>query len=166
MNRLHIVFFLLFIAGISSCKKQSSFSSVPEIEFSSYTVTERVDTILQGNKYKVVNLKFKFKDKEGDIGLDKNETSPPYEVTGNYYYNLIIAKFEKQNGQFVYKSNQNSRLPLLTGYATKRGLQGYIDIDLNVLFLVPGTMTLKYEVYIYDRALQKSNTITTPEISL
>lgn len=155
-----ILYTILFLLVFSSCLKSKQFPETPEIEYTSYTIGDTVDAIPQ--KVKFINIKFSFKDREGDIGLDKNETTPPYDIAGGYYYNLIASKYEKINGSYVFKSEEKSRIPKLSGYATKRGLQGYFDISY-FLYLTPHT-EFKYEIYIYDRALHKSNVISTPDI--
>jgi hypothetical protein len=157
---------LLILSVFSSCKKPAKFPETPELTFTSYTVGQVVDSVL-GNVYQNVHLKFSFKDGQGDIGLDQVDTVAPFNYNGMYYNDLFISLFIKKNGEFEFKSTQGSRIPNnLSKYAGKNGLQGYIEIDKRESGAKNTALTVRYDLYIYDRAFHKSNVITSPEISL
>ena len=159
MRQGFLLLIILSATGFSSCLKTPASSNIPNIEFSSYTIGDTIDATPQHIKY--VNLKVKFTDGDGDIGLDKTETDSPYDLNGGYYYNLIATYYELENGVFVKKSDEKSRIPRLTKYSNKHGLQGFIEVRFDLY--VPAK-TIRYDIFIYDRALHKSNVVSTPDI--
>lgn len=158
------ILLIFSVALLWSCSKKNQFPTVPEIEFSSYSLSEKEDSLLPGTKHKIVHLKFSFKDAEGDIGLEQGDTAAPYDKN-NFYNNLVITVFKKNNGVWEKGLAEGSRIPTnLTQYSGRKGLQGYIEIDKRESYPKAGDV-IQYEIYIYDRALNKSNTVTTPEIN-
>jgi len=151
---------LLWMTG---CIKQEKFPDVPEIGFQSYF------NIYDTGQYAIKGvLTISFQDGNGDIGLENRDTLPPYDRSGPYYYNYIISYFEKQNGQFVKIDLDppfSYRIPVLSPFYPGKAIKGIITdtLDLNP---APLFDTIRLEAFIYDRALNKSNVITTPEIIL
>ncbi|NNC85502.1 MAG: hypothetical protein HKN75_05425, partial [Bacteroidia bacterium] len=71
-----------------------------------------------------------------------------------------------QNGVFVEVNLPipiTARIPDLTPVGKNKAIEG--DIDMNMQ-LKPGAVfdTIRYEIYIVDRTLNHSNTVTTSEI--
>ncbi len=158
------IFALLVFAGIvtHSCKKPEEYPIIPAIQYkSAYTTKDQ-----QGfDEYLYVTISFT--DGDGDIGYkskESGENDPIFDdPTSPYYNNFIVKMFIKQNG--VWNSLDtpvSSRIPYLTPDGKNKALKGDILRELNLpLALVNDTM--KYDIFIYDRALHQSNTITTPE---
>jgi hypothetical protein len=151
---------LLFL---SSCMKKESYPEFPEIEFREFT------TIFDTTKIaKSGFLTFSFTDGNGDIGLGSGDTLPPYEKSGDYYYNLVIDYYEKQQGQFVkviLDPPFSVRIPYLTPDYPNKAIKGII-VDTMQLNPAPVYDTIKFVFFIYDRALNKSNIDSTPPIIL
>ncbi len=113
-------------------------------------------------------LSISYQDGNGDIGLNPSDTFPPYQRNGPYYYNYVITYFEKQNGVFKQVDLMipfSLRIPVLTPNDPNKAIKGFI-VDTIGLYPPPLHDTIKFEAFIYDRALNKSNVITTPEIIL
>lgn len=153
MNFSKVTFIALaFALGINSCKKEEKISPIPHIEFKDFVAT-------QDSAYLLLN----FTDGDGDIGLGPGDTS------GNFQYNFFIRYFEKQRGNFVERTFNpplNYRIPMLTQSGRSKSLTGEIRIAVTPFyydFLSPYD-TIKYEIYIKDRALNESNHVTTQEI--
>jgi len=148
---------------ISSCVKQESFSDTPEISFREFL------RVYDTGQYAVQGiLSFSFQDGNGDIGLNPGDTFPPYNPEGPYYYNLVINYFEKQNGTWVevfLDPPYSARIPVLTPEDPGKAIKGFI-VDTLTLNPLPVFDTIKFELFIYDRALHQSNVISTPEIPL
>ena len=150
------------ILGLSSCIQFHTYPLEPYIEFLSFTkisTTSGVDDL--------GTLTISFTDGDGDIGLDDNQTDTPYDTSSIYYYNIFIKYFEKQNGEYkevVLIPSNDGRIPNLTPTGNKKGLQGNISVDLYINNPLSVYDTIRYEVYIVDRALNHSDTITTPDI--
>jgi len=154
---------LVALFSFSSCMKRESFPDIPEIEFAGYL--NLYDT---GQFARKGVLSITFHDGNGDIGLNARDTSYPYQRGGDYYYNYIINYYEKQNGTFVkidLDPPLNARIPVLTPDDPNRAIKGII-IDTLELNPHPLYDTIQLELFIYDRALNKSNVVFTPAILL
>lgn len=154
-------FVLLFIAG---CKKFETYPLEPVIEFISLT---KIPNDLHIDDKGI--LKIGFTDGDGDIGLGQNDTGNPFNPGSVYYYNFYIFYYEKQQGTYV-KFNGNppihSRIPPVVSDVSDRGIKGEIEIELEINNFFSPFDTIQFEVYIYDRALHKSNVIRTPDIKI
>jgi hypothetical protein len=163
---------LLVFALVSGCVKDQQFSNTPVIRFVSFNQ-------LKDNAGKDSSgvLTLKFMDGDGDVGLSTSDTLPPFNRGSLYYFNLFINYFEKQNGTWVKvvtppitpggdTLNNNSRIPNLTPVGQDKTLEGELKMSLFTNNPFAQWDTIKYEVSICDRALNRSNQITTPEIIL
>ncbi len=158
-KRLLLLIPLLLALLFSACKKPEKFSEIPAIEFVSLEPSEDVS---DGTD---VCLIFKFQDGDGDIGLDEYDTQAPFDTSSIYYYNCFITYFEKQNGEFVEvetPSTLNMRIPRLSDN-TPESISGEIMLNLFANNPFSPYDTICYELFIVDRALNHSNTITTSE---
>lgn len=143
----------------ASCKKEEKYPVIPHIEFLS------LEDIRSESSGMDVRLTFKFQDGDGDIGLDEDDTDSPFDTASVYYYNCFISYFEKQNGEFVkveLPSTLNMRIPRLSDY-DEESIEGEIYLDMYANNPFSTFDTIRYELYIVDRALNRSNTITTSE---
>jgi len=150
-------------SGLTSCMKKESFSDIPQIGFLSFI--KAYDT---GQFAKSGILTISYQDGNGDIGLSDRDTLSPYQKNGSYYYNLVIIYYEKQKGIFKQIDLDiplSARIPPLTPDEPNQAIKGTIT-DTLVLNPHPVFDTIKFGVFIYDRALNKSNVVTTPEIIL
>jgi len=98
--------------------------------------------------------------------------------TGTYRYNLFIKYFEKKKGKFeevtITTPNAqtgnpdtlwfNGRIPYLTPIGKNKAISGEIYDTLFINNYTSPYDTIKYQIYIQDRALHKSNVVETPEI--
>ena len=161
-------FFVLFFFGalfavISGCMKKQSYPETPVISFLNLELFYDSAHVV-----KTGILTISYQDGNGDIGLADGDTFPPYQKNGPYYYNFVLTHFEKQNGVYhqVFDSIPfSARIPVLTPDDPNKPIKGFIA-DNILLYPPPLHDTIKFEVFIYDRALNKSNVITTPEIIL
>lgn len=156
------VLFIFMGMAFSSCTKHDVYPIEPAIEFYSFTKIP--------NNYNVDDkaiLNMSFTDGDGDIGLEPWDTLPPYNYNGKYYYNCFIDYYEKQHGQFVKVDlpvSNNSRIPKVSADLLERGIRGNIEVELFINNILSPYDTIKFSMYIYDRALHKSNIAETPEI--
>jgi hypothetical protein len=166
MKKKQIPFLLVLAAVVTllgGCMKKQSFSEIPEIGYLG------MEFIYDTNAYPSKGiLSISYQDGNGDIGLNRGDTFFPYQPGGNYYYNFVITYFEKQNGVFKQVDLTfplSARIPVLTPDDPGKAIKGFID---NTMPLPPKPThdTIRFEAFIYDRALNKSNVITTPEIVL
>jgi len=151
LKNLFLLFSTVLLVNFMSCKPETCEEIVPHIEFVSLNVYS--DT---------AKLTFSFKDCDGDFGLKRSDTLPPYE------YNVFIEYFNFKNGEFEKVGPLNPpfyyRVPFLESSSNSEILEGEIDIDIIPYYLPGFGDTMRYEVYIKDSLLNMSNVITTPSL--
>ncbi len=168
------ILMIILIPAAFSCKRQDRFAPEPSIEYLAFEkIYNTVDSI-----YDRGVLKFSFTDGDGDLGLAKNDTFPPFNFDSPYYYNLIISYFEIQNGIIkevaitYYNPNtqqfdtitQNARIPMLTPAAVNKSISGEIYDTLFIYNYNSEFDSIFFKAYILDRSLNESNTIVTDTI--
>lgn len=169
--KIHLILILLLLTAIISCRKLEQFPIEPSIEFLAFEkIYNSTDSV-----YDQGVLKLSFKDGDGDIGLHKYDTFPPFNPGSKYYYNLVITFFELQNGQlkeiplvFYNPTTQtwdtiplSARIPYLTPDGANKSISGEIYDTLFIYNYNSDFDTLQLEAFIYDRSLHKSNTVNT-----
>lgn len=164
------ILLLLFFA----CVKFEEYPPEPQIEFQDFVflVDEETNEIEKGI------LSFSYQDGDGDIGLNQGDTTYPFNFGSEYYYNLIVRYFEKQNGAFVEvplviwnsqtqtfdTTTFNSRIPRLLPEDETRAIKGVVENELFINNPFSDSDTIMFKVKIFDRSLNASNEIETDEI--
>jgi len=156
-----ILFTIFFFTVTTSCMKKESFPNIPQIAFAGYyNMFDSTKIAKRGV------LTISFQDGDGDIGLNPWDLSPPYDTGSIYYYNYFIDVYSKRNGVFVKDSLNiplRYRIPDLTPDDPNKAIKGII-VDTIPLNPAPVYDTIQFSMFIYDRALNKSNVVFTPEI--
>ena len=161
-SKVSLFVLFLLIVGFSSCLKRNDFPDEPQIEYLDFVKYQNT----QG-KDSIGVLKFKFTDGDGDIGLDQQDTFPPFDISSQYYYNFYVKYFEVQNGdtiEVILPLPNNSRIPNITPVGQNKTLEGEIEVALYINNPTSAFDTIKFEAYIFDLTLHQSNTIETPLI--
>jgi hypothetical protein len=164
----------LILTGLfaNSCKKDNQFPNTPFIRFTAFEQIKDVS-----GKDSLGILKFYFTDGDGDLGLAPGDTLVPYNPGSVYYYNFFISYYEKQNGSWQKITlpppfpgadtlSNNSRIPNLTPTGQNKTLEGDLEMQLFTNNPFSPFDTIRYEITMCDRALNRSNQITTPDIVL
>jgi len=173
-TKITLILFVLCFLLLSSCRKFVDYPIEPQIEFDNFSLLLNQQT---GITEKGV-LYISYTDGDGDIGLDPGDTLPPFNYGDEYYYNMIIDYYEKQNGEWkliplVFTNNEtgetdtitfNARIPNLTPSNGNQSITGIIQDTMYIYNPLSEYDTIKFSVYIIDRALHKSNKVETPEI--
>ena len=146
-----------------SCKKPEKYSTIPKISFIDIPVKDTIDF---QNHLKRCILTYSLIDGDGDIGYKEGDTLPPYEYTGNYYNNVLITFSKMVNGVYhvVDTHEIGSYLNFRTKYIESVGQNKTLKctIYINLDFEIPVIWdSVKFDFYMYDRALNKSNVATT-----
>lgn len=133
---------------VMACVKPPPVSTVPEITYKSLStnfVTQCVDSL------KVV---FEFKDGDGDLGYPKSDSTTD-----------VFLKDSRTNMTLDYS------FPDITPTARNKAVQGEVTITVAPCVLLCRGIpigrisdTLYFDIYIKDRAGNKSNTIKTSDI--
>lgn len=141
-----------------SCRKPVQYSDIPLIKFLSFQKYSDA-TISDG-----AILTFYFQDGEGDIGLNQTDIKPPFDTASIFYYNFFCDYYEKQNGVFVkpeIQGNFNARIPRLSSLSSE-SIDGEIYLKMPTYYDPSSPFdTIRFNFYIVDRKLNKSNIDTT-----
>ncbi len=182
---------LLFVAfGVFSCLKKPEYSVVPQI-FPDFVMNKPTLNTLSGRVIEdSLFISIKYQDGDGDIGLTASDTLPPFGIfeggistnpRNPRYWNYHCQMQTKINGVFVDfilpgNQNLNGRIsPLLEGMA-KSPIEGTIlyiptavpsDLFYDVISQTTRfNVETRFKIFIYDKALNKSNEIVTESVIL
>lgn len=166
---LKILFASIVAMLCYGCTKPKTYPVIPSIQFVSLT---KQRSVLGPDSTTIITISFT--DGDGDIGLTPADTLPPFNSGSIYYNDFIVSFFQKQHGIWVEDvvppgdAGFSGRIPYLTPDGNNKALTGNISmtqyIQLTQLYNNGINDTIHYQVYIYDRALHQSNTITTPDM--
>jgi len=136
--------YILIILLLFACKKDETLSVVPAIEFQSISPSiaqEYIDNII---------ITISYADEDGDLG----ENSPDID-------NLFVE--DSRNG-IVY----HYRIPQLAPNGNEIAIEGNFNITINGSGITnsSNSQQVNYAIYVKDRAGNKSNTITTSNITI
>lgn len=157
----------LLIISVSSCLKPVSYPDEPVLETATYV--DMGDSLM---------ISVSFTDGDGDIGLNSDDTTNPFNPASFYHFNLYVEYFEMEEGVWVKgtqdPSGENSpladsisfgfRIQNLTPIGQNKTLKGIINVVLEPLAYNTYSNhndTVKYRVTLIDRALNISNSIET-----
>lgn len=168
---IHILIVFLLLTG---CRKLEEYPLVPEITYEGFVFLQNEET---GEIEKGL-LRIGYRDGDGDIGLDQADTTYPFHPEGEFYYNLIIRYFEQQHGTFVEvpllswnsltqeydTATFSARIPPLIPKDQTKAIKGVIEDELFINNPLSDFDTIMFKVQLIDRALQKSNEISSTPI--
>ena len=154
----NLLFIIILGFTLSACNKLETYDDRPIIISNSYSLLKS-DT----GKDTTLLLTFTYTDGDGNVGLSESDTMPPYNA------NVMIDYFEKIDGKFTKilipgttdTLNFNSRIKKFgSGNPTK----AEVTVNVNIAILLADTV--KFEYYLLDKKLNKSNTVSTGSIAL
>ncbi len=143
---------------LAACNKVESYDNNPFILESSYELEKNASGFDTG-----LVLKFTYTDGDGNVGLRDADTVPPYDK------NVMIDYYEKQNGVFTKilipgtsdTLNFNSRIKEFgVGNPTK----AEVSVKINIGVVIADTV--RFDFYILDKDLNRSNKKSTGPIGL
>lgn len=147
-----MVFPAIALFFMNSCSDEDTYPVTPEIAFKSLEI---FNNAAQNDS---VVLTFSFTDGDGDIG------TPTIDTVSR---DVFVKFYEKVNGVFVLFNDPfgafNYRIPYLEPRGNNKSLKGdiRINVDYNPFII---NDTVKYELYMKDRAGHSSNTIVSTTI--
>jgi hypothetical protein len=158
MKRSFFKYLLLFVivdVVVYACVKKTTYPTTPVIEFQAFYP-------YFGDS---ADLQIKFKDGDGDIGVSENDTT--LTLWAIYYYKDTITQKYR-----AYTPCPNDCDSLRTGYNVKspsdaykgKPISGEISVRLQQFRHSKKIKNIKYVIYLLDKAGNKSNIVTTPEI--
>ncbi len=144
----------LICIGVFACVKKTTYSTTPEISFNSFSpyIGDSAD------------IDINFKDGDGDIGVSSSDSTRTMWI--NYYYKDTVTQ---KYVAFCYGCGTDS---LKTSYVIRAPKDSYLGKPISGEIIVRlqqyrhsrKIKNLKYVVYLYDKAGNKSNVIETPEL--
>lgn len=118
-----------------------------------------------------------YRDGNGDIGLNVGDTLPPYQrfevggvIENPFFFNYHCAIERKVNGSYQpfplpNNANLNGRVAPLTDLGKSNPVEGTITYNLGIEpSIFNFNDTIRFKIFIIDRALNISNTIETDSI--
>ncbi|SFG01607.1 hypothetical protein [Pontibacter chinhatensis] len=165
---------LVLAFALSSCREEPNYSDIPAITFDrveQYTYTK--NRVVFDSLVVVVD----YQDGDGDLGLSRgdngSQTGPDFEPPfnpGSQYFDNFIVNLQVKRGNTYEPSfvNFNGRFPRLSGDEKPEALEGEIRYTITSFTTesYPFRDTVRFEVFIYDRALNKSNVVYSDDIIL
>ena len=170
MKLKFLVYFSLMLVILSCGTTELEYPVEPELTFKEYEFSREVDDF--GVTNDIYELTFEYIDGDGDIGMSDDEIS--LGDSGDIKHVLFVDYMEKQkNGNFKPVScvlgtepeTKKWRLPIITPVGNNKAIRGEMKVKVSPCVTPKDTVkVLKFGIYIYDRALHKSNVIESPEI--
>lgn len=171
-SAFNILMVSAFLA-LLSCEPNQNYPDEPKIEYKDHEVIQNA----QGRD-SAIQLTIDYVDGDGDLGLKESQDEPPFD-TGKYANNLFMEYQEQIDGEFrqVRRDKWNKedtigfkyRFPYITPDGKNKSIKGDLSVKISPrpYFYYPQENyegLVKFKVYIVDRELHQSNTITTPAI--
>ncbi|MCU0449285.1 MAG: hypothetical protein MUC97_05460 [Bernardetiaceae bacterium] len=165
------------VGGLAACFRPPNYPDEPQISFES--IINR-----PGNIGDTITVAIRYNDGNGDLGLGQGDT------TGNFARllpngqpnpnrnNYFVTAFKRQRGTYTPirfadpNFDLSSRFPRLVENNNGRALEGVLRYDIQFLYTFQGAFTpslrrgdtVRFEVQIADRSLNRSNSITTEDV--
>jgi len=161
--RLLLAIYALLLLILQACFCIETYPPEPQISLKYFTLNDTTDAL--GNPGLKGEMCISFIDGDGDIGYNE----PADTSLIDSMKTVFIKQYYKVNGIFVESQQQvdySYRVPFFSTEPNNPSLKGDIIIhDLNSYGPFEGD-TIKYTVYIRDRAGNRSNTAETEELVL
>lgn len=151
----------LFIFGIIglviySCVKKTTYPKIPEIEYKDFFP-------FLGDS---ADLQIKFTDGDGDIGVEQEDSTRTLFYT--YYYKDTIT--QQYTAYYSTALNDTLRIGYVVNAPTDsylgKPISGEINVRLQKYRHSKKIKKIKYVIYLFDKAGNKSNIVTSPEIDV
>lgn len=161
-------------SSFMGCKGGEIYPIIPSIEFGyNYKFVDNDGT-------KKIGTVVKFRDGDGDIGLEEGDTLPPYQsILGPnqkninlYYYNFYIEYLRKEGENYKPVINdvtgdtlrENLRIMPLTPEGKFKAIRGTVEVQFEPAIYLNNGDTVKLKYLLIDRALHLSNTTESTDI--
>lgn len=160
-TKINLFLPFLIIALISGCTEKVQYPIEPSIEFQGFATAKDIT-----GKDSAGQITLSYTDGDGDIGLDSTQIEEPYK------YNYFIKIKQLIDGNLVEfvppppndSATFNARIPILTPNGRNKNIKGEIKRTIQLYYALQFLLsdTIAFEIYIQDRALNKSNVVNTP----
>ncbi|MCU0390311.1 MAG: hypothetical protein MUE81_04275 [Thermoflexibacter sp.] len=173
-----IIIFLVFIGLIATaCFREPNYADTPAIAFESIR-----NTPINSSSDSVI-ITIAYQDGDGDMGLASTDTMPPFQRTASngqpnqFFNNYFLNIYKRVNGRYVPvifnepSFTLNSRYPRLNG-SRQSAIEGSLRFTVPFFYglfsayspRINRNDTIRFDVQVVDRALNKSNIVETTDI--
>lgn len=165
MKKIKAAYAFLLIA-VMSCTIDDG-TDLPEEPRISWKEWELEQDSIDGQLRQFIYVTFEYEDGNGDVGVrnfEENTDSIP---------DLYVDYFELREGKFTKipacigcdTLAYTYFMPNLTPTGNNKAIRGEMRIKINARDVPRDTLkTVQYKIYLFDRARNRSNIITSPEI--
>ena len=165
MRKYQIVLFLFLVSaslGFLSCYKEPDFALTPEISFNKIQKFIRIDQFSAAKKDSII-LTVNFKDGDGDLGFNADEIGKKVKQDD---FNFVVKSLRSIKGKFTeFKPAESFSgfYPKLKTDDKIGPIEGKLSyrIQIETAFWPVKRDTVIFEVFIKDRAGNRSNSVTT-----
>jgi len=150
-----------------ACDEIETYDPMPRIEFTKVYLADTLDAL--GNEVKLQRIHVEVIDGDGNLGLNREDNTEQWSPDSIGYNNLFISVFSK-NADKTYQEltgiseNMRYRIP----YKKPIGQNKYMKAEVIIKVEVPITSldydTIRYEFFVYDREMNKSEIATSCDI--
>ncbi|NBR82756.1 MAG: hypothetical protein EBT52_03415 [Flavobacteriia bacterium] len=156
MHKLYLFFMLL---PAFSCIDEKQFSNVPFLRFEE---SEWIQVQVQGvGTVDRLRVRLYFTDGDGDVGLEDEQTDPPFDADSPFHYNLWVRYLE-QSGDTLLElpdTEFSIRVPDLTPKGQNKTLEAEIEYDIDLSQAASDSVEFRF--ILVDRSLQLSNEVSS-----
>jgi hypothetical protein len=146
--------------GFSACLPDPSFPDEPVLSYVGF------DPEGESGRRLILH----FTDGDGNVGLDQNDTLPPFCTSCEHHQNLKCEYDELRNGEWTHiplipEAGQVPfyyRVHRVSPSGTDPSQNGTIEVDMSTWYLPTAHDTLRFRVTLEDRDLNRSNEVITP----
>jgi hypothetical protein len=155
-----LLFATFLISILYACDKLENYSELPSVEFKQVYLADTVDVL--GNDVKLQNITVVVIDGDGNLGLNSEDTVADFAPGKEYYNNLFIQISAKQDGTYNSLTKLSENLKYRIPYKAPIGQNKYLKAEVKIKVEIPlgyfDYDTVRYEIFVYDRDFNKSET--------
>lgn len=164
------VFILFFFSFFMACEDPDEFGDEPIIEFNRFEVFQS-----SAGRDSVLLVSIDYRDGDGNLGLGPEHDDSIFSEGSFYHFNYYATYLERIGGEFrpITPGPFNPdtirftyRFPPITPEGRHKGVRGEIEVLMPLASAAQNSDEIKFEIFIIDRDLNHSNTITTPRIRI
>jgi hypothetical protein len=142
------------------CEEIRQYPNIPLLRYENFSYTDTV-------------LTYYFADGDGNFGIIEGNLNPPFDSGSIYYHNVFLKMYEKVDTGYEeveLLAPLNWRLEHIPQpQGQNKTLRGDIDINLAITIQTLGALdimpdTFRFDMYIVDRDLHRSNTASSPDL--
>ncbi|MCQ2249641.1 MAG: hypothetical protein MJZ66_00885 [Bacteroidales bacterium] len=167
MRKLLIALSVAIIIGAISCDEIETYDPMPRVEFTKVYLADTLDELQ--NEVKLQRIHLEVIDGDGNLGLNRDDNKGQFDPDSIGYNNLFITVFHKtKDGSYQELTEISDNMRYRIPYKEPIGQNQYMKAEIIVKVEVPLAAldydTIRYEFFVFDRKMNKSNVATSCDI--